>query len=637
MFSACGIVENSQSGLNSQSSNERLTIIDTQAALNKALGSEIFAVVDGPGDSDQDGVWVLSQPHAIIQADSREQLQEQCAAAEELTRTLHTILLLDYELGYWLEPASAADTKTLGAAPFTAVAFTSAQWIEQQDFDAALDQWTAALPEQEQSAGIMNVQRSLELDDYRKDIAQVLENISEGNCYQINLTWPLSFDIYGNPVALYRRLRRRQAVKHGALVRIGGRTILSLSPELFLERKGKRITARPMKGTAQRGHTAEEDQQRASSLQKSVKDRAENVMIVDLIRNDLGRVARPGTVKVESLFKIETYSTILQMVSEVSAEVEKVSLYELLRALFPCGSITGAPKIRAMRLIQELEKTPRHLYTGSIGHWYPGGDFTVNVAIRTLELDADGHGRLGIGSGIVADSDADQEYAECLAKANFVTALPANFELLETLCFEQGHFPYLQLHLDRLERSARTFGFQFLQENITEALRQATAGTTARSRVRLTLTKNGESNILCTPLAPTRQIPRVVISDHVLESGNIFLQHKTTMRGVYDKVLQQLTTQGEYFDALFFNERKELCEGARSNIFVVKNKVWYTPPLSCGVLNGVMRQVQMSRTDIRVEEKILRLADLLEADQVYLTNAVRGVVACDLITGKTGK
>ncbi len=477
----------------------------------------------------------------------------------------------------------------------------------------------------------------MKVDDYSAAIGEILSNIDEGNCYQINFTWPLDFQTFGNPLALYHRLRKRQSVRHGAFVQLAGRKVLSLSPELFLERRGERIVARPMKGTALRGATDDEDRARAESLRNSIKDRAENVMIVDLIRNDLGRLARPGKVKVESLFNVETYSTILQMVSEVSAEIEQVSLYKLLHALFPCGSITGAPKIRAMRLIQELEKTPRHLYTGSVGHWYPGGDFTVNVAIRTLELDEHGNGRLGIGSGIVADSEALPEYAECLAKANFVTRLPANFELLETLCFEQGHFPYLALHLERLANSAKVFGFPFEEEQIRETLRLATADIPDRSAIRLALSQDGEIDIRYRTIPAFSSMPKAVIASEKLVATNLFLQHKTTVRDVYDKVLRQLAEQGEYFDALFFNERDELCEGARSNIFIVKNNRWYTPPLSCGLLNGVMRQIQMSRTDIVIEEKTLHMRDLLDADKLFLANALRGVFECKLVAAEAKK
>lgn len=582
-------------------------------------------------------MWVLSQPRAIIEAHDATELQAKCAEVEQLADKLHTILLLDYELGYWLEPASDKVHATPINPPFTAIAFTAAHWLGQQDFDQQLDALVNALPEHEKHAGIMNVQRGREINDYRRDIERILDNIGEGNCYQINYTWQLSFDRYGSPLALYHRLRQRQSVRYGAFVQLAARTVLSLSPELFLQKRGNRLLTRPMKGTALRGATSAEDELQTAMLQQSVKDRAENVMIVDLIRNDLGRVALPGKVKVESLFDIESYTTILQMVSEISAEVGQVSLYEILQALFPCGSITGAPKIEAMRLIQLLEDVPRHLYTGSIGHCYPGGDFTFNVAIRTLELDSGARGRLGIGSGIVADSEADQEYSECLAKARFVTQLPVDFELIETLCYEQGSFPYLKWHLDRLSQSAKTFDFHFDQAKIIEALRAGVADIANRSRVRLSLAKSGDTTVISTLLTALAATPQVVIAEHKLDSENIFLQHKTTVRGVYDDVLLRLRDQGDCFDALFFNERDELCEGARSNVFIVKNHTWYTPPVACGVLNGVMRRIQLERDDIRIEEKVLYRDDLLDADEIWLSNAARGVFRCTLATEITTK
>lgn len=604
--------------------------------LNHLLdNSAIFAIVDGQNAAGETGAWLLQKPREPIEARSPEEIPQACRQAEGYARTQHTVLLLDYELGYWLEPASCASDTQLHRPPFTAIAFTEATWLSQARLDAALDELVSALQPDQRAAGIMNVVRGLEIDAYKESIRSVLDNIAAGNVYQVNFTWPLDFKYYGSPLALYYALRKRQAVRHGAFIQLADRQVLSLSPELFVDCRDGHVIARPMKGTALRGATAAEDDARANALQASVKDRAENVMIVDLLRNDLGRIAQAGKVKVDALFEIERYRTLLQMVSQVSADIEAVSLHELLLALFPCGSITGAPKIRAMKLIQSLEQTARHLYTGSIGHWRPGGDFTLNVAIRTLELDGSGKGRLGIGSGIVADSDAELEYAECLAKANFVTALDPGFELIETMLAEDGEMPRLDTHLARLASSARTFGFVCDRASIAAALRNAVAGIDGQWRVRLTLAKDGTPSISTAPLDPMPENCHVVIAKQRVDSQNIFLQHKTTQRELYDDALRKVAAIPGCFDALFFNERDELAEGARSSVFIVKAGRWFTPPLAAGVLPGVMRHLLLQDPQRGVEEQTLTRDDLLNADAIYCANALRGLVPCTLDTATT--
>ena len=594
--------------------------------------SQAFALVDGQDASGASGAWLLERPLAHIEVASAKQLQHACEQVDKLASEYHTVLLLDYELGYWLEPASCEDGTTLDRPPFVAIAFASATWLSQAELDAALGALVATLEPGKRNAGIMNVVRGLDIAAYRESIRSILDNIAAGNVYQVNFTWPLDFDYYGSPLALYHALRKRQAVRHGAFINLDERKILSLSPELFVDCRAGHVVARPMKGTALRGKTPEEDDARAAALQASVKDRAENVMIVDLLRNDLGRIARAGKVRVDGLFEIERYKTLLQMVSQVSADIDTVSLHELLHALFPCGSITGAPKIRAMKLIQSLERGPRHLYTGSIGHWRPGGDFTLNVAIRTLELDNAGTGRLGIGSGIVADSEAELEYAECLAKANFVTALDPGFELIETVLADAGSLPYLHLHLARLSKSASTFGFHCDIDTVESALRDAAHGKDGRWRLRLTLAKDGT---LAVSTAPLDDLPRdchAFISSQRVDSGDIFLQHKTTRRDIYDRALEQVAAIPGCFDALFFNEKEELAEGARSTVFIVKDGVWYTPPLAAGVLPGVMRQALLTNPEREVRETTLTRDDLVSADAIYLANALRGLVRCSLDT-----
>lgn len=352
-------------------------------------------------------------------------------------------------------------------------------------------------------------------------------------------------------------------------------------------------------------------------------------MIVDLIRNDMGRLAQPGSVKVEALFAVENYPTVHQMVSTVSADIGDASVGDVLHALFPCGSITGAPKIRAMQIAQELESDERSLYTGSIGHFRPGGDFSLNVAIRTIELDDAGRGRLGIGGGIVADSHPELEYRECLNKALFLTALPVAFHLIETILLEpaaQEPYPLLSWHLARLAHSAAYFGFAYEERWARESLARLAATTSgARSRrVRLTLAQNGHIELQDAPLDPITDSPCVILATTQVDSRNPLLRHKTTVRAVYDQALERALNIPDCFDVLFFNERGELTEGARSSVYVKHGERWRTPRLDCGLLDAVMRRVVLETHQPQIEEAILGREDLLNADEIWLSNALRG-------------
>ncbi len=601
------------------------------------MSGATWALVDGRSpDDDDEGVWLCSGLAQRIEARHPDEVAHACARIEQAARARHVVTLLDYELGYWLEPRAALRPAEITRAPLTALVFEQATWLTRDAFDTVLAALVGTLPETERHAGIAALSYGRDRKSYCAAIKRILHYIHDGDCYQINYTWPMHFQCYGAPLALYCALRQRQPVKHGALVRLPDRTVLSLSPELFLQRNGARLHSMPMKGTAPRGATAAEDQRNADALRASEKDRAENVMIVDLIRNDLGRIATPGSVRVESLFDIERYPTVLQMVSTVAAEAPDATLHDILHALFPCGSITGAPKIRAMQIAQELEVEPRRLYTGSIGLFRPSGDFSLSVAIRTLEVEPDGSGRLGIGGGIVADSDPDREYEECLAKARFATDLPVGFELIETLRLEpQAGAPYALLpwHLERLRDSARHYGFAYDEARVIEALDEAQRNAGAQSqRVRLTLAKSGAITIRAVALPPpAAETLTVVIADQPVDSRNPFLRHKTTVRGQYNDALKRIEPLPGCFDLLFFNERGELTEGARTNVYIVREGRWYTPPLECGVLNGVMRRALMATHEPRIEERILRREDLETADELYLSNAARGLFRVRLI------
>ncbi len=468
------------------------------------------------------------------------------------------------------------------------------------------------------AAGVGDLREALGEADYHAALQRIQQWIAAGDCYQVNFTFPFEFDWFGKPLDLYVRLRQRQPVRYGGFVGDERQGIVSLSPELFVERHGDYLLTRPMKGTAPLDSPPE-------ALRDSLKDRAENLMIVDLLRNDLGRIAANGSVRVERLFDIEDYPSVRQMVSEISATVAGRSFGDILSALFPCGSITGAPKIRAMQIIGELEPAPRGIYTGAFGWLAPDGDCRLNVAIRTLELGADRRGKMGIGSGVVADSEATAEWAECRLKASFLRDCDPGLQLIETLRRDNGVYPMWAGHYERLRRSAAWFGFPVDEQALLRALaEQPTAGTW---RVRLTLDKAGKIEVQSFPLAATPpQTQGAWLAETPIDADEPLRRHKTTARAVYDAALAGLSA--DVFDVVFLNQRGEVAEGARSNVFVERDGVLLTPPLSSGALPGVLRASLLARG--RAREAVLRPADL--ADGFWLGNALRGLLPVRLQT-----
>ena len=487
--------------------------------------------------------------------------------------------------------------------------------------------------------------------EYVQRIAAIHEWIRAGDVYQLNFTAPFGIETHGSVAALYARLRARQPVDYGALLHWErGRFIQSFSPELFFrienhgaeDRPGRHIVTRPMKGTAPRGRTTREDREIAEWLRNDPKNRSENVMIVDLLRNDLGRVAQTGTVHADRLFDVERYATLWQMTSTVSAELRpEVGIHEIFRALFPSGSVTGAPKVRAMQLLAALEDTPRGVYTGAIGFFSPRQS-VFNVAIRTLELEGGpetAYGTMGAGSGIVIDSEPADEYRECLLKASFLTgpahrttdsviaSQPDKLFLIETMLWN-GVYPFIELHLDRLADSANYFDFACDRDAIRNALEQHAQqfAECAPRKVRLLLDAAGNFEIASEALPPRGEedrIARVRISPQRTDPADPMLFHKTTHRPLY--ALEYLEAQRDGFDdVLFLNQRGEVTEGAISNVFIEKVGRWSTPPDECGLLAGVFRR-HLLETRPEIEERVLQLNDLRMADAVYIANAVRGL------------
>lgn len=589
--------------------------------------SDCLALFDD--NLDRAGDLLLTDLEQSLQCDTVADLPRFFGALEAArARGQWVALAAHYELGHALEPRLSALLP--GGIPLArAWVFRKAERLSARDSQARLDAEFATLDEHRAAAGVAALQRNLAEKDYLAAVERIREWIAAGDCYQVNYTFALTGQIFGSPLALYRRLRHAQPVRHGALIRHAQGAILSRSPELFVERRGPRLTCRPMKGTAARTTDP-------AALAASQKNRAENVMIVDLIRNDLGRLAPPGGVRVAQLCRIEGYPSVWQMTSTIHAEPVHATLQDMFRALFPCGSVTGAPKIRAMEIIRSLEREPRGLYCGALGWIAPDGDFRFSVPIRTLDVDAGGRFRMGLGSGIVADSEAVAEFEECLLKGRFLSSLRPPFGLIETLrCETAGarRYPLLPRHLRRLSASAAHFGIACDVPALRARLDAFAAPLTTPHRVRVELRPDGTVELTGSPLgdegAGSERI--VVLSRETVDSRDPLLRHKTTARARYDRALREATAAG-HFDVLFFNERGELTEGARSNVFLdLGEDVLVTPALDCGLLDGVYRRKLLDEGLAR--ERRLSRADLAGAKRLFLTNALRGLLPARLADG----
>lgn len=468
---------------------------------------------------------------------------------------------------------------------------------------------------------------------YLSNIKKIKRFIEKGDTYQVNYTIKYKFNFSGSPFCFYQTLRRNQPVSYGAFIKFDGSYILCFSPELFFRKKGAEIFVRPMKGTAQRGITPKADEKIKNTLKQDEKNKAENVMIVDLLRNDLGKISQIGSVFVPGLFNIEQYKTLFQMTSTIKSKLNKnINLLNLFSSLFPSGSVTGSPKIRTMQIIRQLEKEERKIYTGAIGFIQPDKTAVFNVAIRTILLNKH-RGEMGVGSGVTYSSDAKSEYEECKLKAQFLTY--PQFQLIETMRWSQKEgFFLLSGHLKRLKRSAIFFGFFYNEPRLKQHLKQAVKNLSKAFsyKIRLLLFEDGQITIevskLDKPKIATK--PKALLSNYSTSSCDPFLYHKTTQRRLYDQEYKKYSRQG-FYDVLFKNERGEITEGAISNIFIKKGHLFYTPPLGCGLLGGVFREFFLRQNKKIVKEKILTADELKKADEIYLVNSVRGMVKIRLI------
>lgn len=557
--------------------------------------------------------------------------------SDALAKGEYVVTAFAYELGQYIHKLeqrkhpSAAHQHPL----VQAWSFKSYESLSKDDVDAFIRNGLAALEPEAQIAGVANLDFSVNEEQFTADIKTIQEYIRNGDTYQINHTFRITGQAYGEPLALYTRLRDRQPGRFGAFIAEGSNFILSQSPELFIQRQGNTLKAMPMKGTA----SALNDS--ADHLSHDAKNQAENVMIVDLLRNDLSRLALPGTVIVPQLFEVARHGDVLQMTSTVQAEARPdIQLKDVLNAVFPCGSVTGAPKKRSMEIIQELEPEDRAYYCGALGWLDPSGDFAFSVPIRTVEIerDPDTHAlpfTLGVGAGITIDSEAKQEWEECRIKAAFLNELPSEVGLFETILVRQGEAQNLDLHLERLTHSAQALGIPSSRAEIKKVIEIALEKCTIETqyRLRLDLDHAGQASYQLAPLIPLTTPVKIFWASEILpnpsnaflHSGNVLLRHKVSSRNTYDQAWKIAEELGG-FDAIFVNEQGFVTEGGRSSVFIKSGDRWLTPPLAAGLLPGVMRSIVLNNPTWNAHEANLTIEELRNAKEIMLSNALRGLI-----------
>ena len=568
---------------------------------------------------------LYQNPNQVLKAHTlseAEQVVHQISSAQRNGK--YVVALLNYELGLGLHNLHCQPNTVL----LEAYVYNSVIKLNQHQVDDYLKQHSNF-----ESAGLLDIKHEINRTDFSKAIEDIQEFIRDGQTYQVNFTYPITGSYYGAPIDLYRQLKIHQPAPFGAFIAKDRGYVLSFSPEWFIRHSQGSLSAKPMKGTAKASESSPEE------LHTDTKNRAENLMIVDLLRNDLGRVSVPGSVAVPALFEVTQHGQVLQMTSTVTSTMKpSTTLWDVLQAVFPCGSVTGAPKRKTMEIISALENKSRGLYCGAIAWFDPNdneqvlGDFAMSVVIRTLELDLQNKFQMGVGSGITIDSNADDEWRECHIKTSFITT-PPEFGLFETIRVEQCTPQLCDQHLNRLQISAQSLGINF---DRAEVIKQLQAHTTTLDlniiyRLRLDLQPDGTTQIQTTPLLPLIGQQKVILASNLLKdyqptaSSDLLLQHKVTRRQSYD-IAWKLAEEYGYFDALFTNEKGCLTEGGRSNLFIKLNGCWYTPPLIDGCLPGVMRALVLNDHQMKPVERSLTVNDLIKAEEIILCNALRGMI-----------
>jgi para-aminobenzoate synthetase/4-amino-4-deoxychorismate lyase len=528
----------------------------------------------------------------------------------------HVAGFLAYEAGFALE-GKLAHKLLDGALPTPLAWFGIFDGFE----EIAADAVPALLPDPA-GAWLGKVRPTIARTEYGQAFDRIEDYIAAGDIYQANLTFRAQAQYAGNPLALYAAIRPRAAAGYGGLVWTGKDWFLSFSPELFFALRNGRVTAKPMKGTTTRHRDPVKDAALATEMQSDPKQRAENLMIVDLLRNDISRVAAPASVEVPQLFTVESYPTVHTMTSTVIAGLDRdKDVFDLIRAIYPCGSITGAPKIRAMEIIDEIEGSPRGIYCGSIGRIDPNGDAAFSVAIRTLHLNEEaGQARLGLGSGVVADSVASAEWAECLAKGEFAKVRRRDFDLIETMRFVPASgILRLEQHLERMKESARALDFQFDRHEARNRLHSATFHLDHDAKVRLLASRSGMLAIELGEAPKLHDRPmRVGLAPLPVDTCDFRLRHKTSDRSFYDEA-----RAASGADEVVFADRDGfLTEGSFTSLFVERDGLLLTPPLARGLLPSILRRELIESG--RVVEADLTVADL--DSPFFIGNSLRGLI-----------
>ncbi|MEE9367740.1 MAG: aminodeoxychorismate synthase component I [Pontiella sp.] len=553
------------------------------------------------------GRWLhFSEPVKVLRADSLDDVQPMLREAEE--SGLFAAGFISYEAA----PAFDAALTTHPAATFPLLClglFQAPEVLEKiEEAPAATFKMGELKP-------------SVSKDEFVTALGEIKERIAEGATYQVNYTYRLHADFSGDAWTFFYELVKGQRTEHAAYIETEDFAVCSASPELFFNLSNGKITARPMKGTAKRGRTFSEDWKQSAALSTSEKDRAENIMIVDMIRNDIGRIAEPGSVETVSTYDVEKYPTVWQMTSTVQGKSDE-GVASTIRALFPCASITGAPKTKTMEIIRELETSPRKIYTGSIGFITPQGEACFNVAIRTALIDQKmGSLEFGVGGGIVWDSDAESEYEETLTKARVLTQPRPDFQLLETMLWEPESGIYLlNEHMQRFGKSAAYFDIPMDAYAVFQALEDAAEGLeNIPHRMRLLVSRDGSFEIQTVPLNRAEEtVSKIALAKEPVNSQNAFLFHKTTHRIVYERAQSE---HSDCDDVILWNEEGEVTESCIANVVIRKNGRLITPPVECGLLAGTFREHLLKSGEI--EEGIILVEDLKDADEVFLVNSVR--------------
>jgi para-aminobenzoate synthetase/4-amino-4-deoxychorismate lyase len=565
----------------------------------------------------------LVEPVGVLEATRAGEVVETLEAAEAAAgRGLWVAGFVSYEAAPGLDP----DLVVRSREPDDPLAGLPLAWFamferaEETTLPLPRDDGVAAAPE---GTWVPTTPR----DRYESSVDRIRELIAAGETYQVNHTMRLRSRVEGDPRGLYRDLSYAQRGAFSAYLDLGRYRILSASPELFFELSDGGIVTKPMKGTAPRGRWPEEDRAVAERLLASVKDRAENAMVVDLVRNDLGRISRTGSVTWADVFQVERYETVWHLTTTVSAVLDAgVGLASVFRGLFPSGSVTGAPKVRTMEIISELEDSPRGIYCGAVGYLAPAGSghprARFNVAIRTVTVDtASGTAEYGVGGGITWDSDAEAEYEEAVAKTRVLTARRPGFELLETMRHDAADgVRHLDRHLQRLSESADYFGFGYDETEVREAVEKSVASAPATpSRVRLALAKDGTARVVCTPLASDPDVVRVALDDVPQDPRDVFLFHKTSRRERYEEARAR---HPDADDVLLVNDRGEVSESTVSNVAARLEGHWRTPPLDAGLLPGIGRAVALEEGGLT--EGQLTIDEVRSAEELALISDTRG-------------